>query len=441
MNDILKQSSEWEKPDKTGNILKKTEWNLYEGLTRGEYFLRKIGLTEEQMKDKITEINKVEDIIIGMKKENLKGIISQEKRDAWRNDFQAFQNALRIGKDKVDKKMKNNDVLQLLENHSLELFHEPNSREQFSLVSLMSNFLFKKLMRIRDDLSEKLGEDTYTIMRKYKLTLGKIGPKALDFLLSDKISVESIIKKFRNLKDKVKETNSESDDFGKIKFWKLEWSMVRIWKEELDEKVIDKIKITEIPDENTKNALKGTYIYKTLFPHFCNQAPGSFQNSLAWTPEGLERTNDGNPTGFFIINKHKSQLLYFKIDQGKKSALNLETNQLWGINDFDNLLMRQISQAIQRKLWEKDLFNYSKLREEKIEAINKDFEWYCKIERIWWCIVITILHTDKINFEKTDKEQSDRLLKQKKKETEKINVLEEDFIEAKKIAKSIWLSG
>ena len=57
--------------------------------------------------------------------------------------------------------------------------------------------------------------------------------------------------------------------------------MVRIWKEELDEKVIDKIKITEIPDENTKNALKGTYIYKTLFPHFCNQAPGSFQNSLA----------------------------------------------------------------------------------------------------------------------------------------------------------------
>jgi hypothetical protein len=46
-------------------------------------------------------------------------------------------------------------------------------------------------------------------------------------------------------------------------------------------------------------------------------------------PEGSKETNGGDPTWFFIKNESNSQIFYFKIDQEKKSALNLKTMELW----------------------------------------------------------------------------------------------------------------
>jgi hypothetical protein len=121
--------------------------------------------------------------------------------------------------------------------------------------------------------------------------LGKIGPKALDFLLSDKLSAENVIQKFWKFKEKSKEKFE-----GDIKYGFIERSMARVRKEELDERIVDKIKITEIADEKLHDILNKTYIYKKLFPHFCNHAPGSFQNSLLGIPEGSKETNGGDPT-------------------------------------------------------------------------------------------------------------------------------------------------
>jgi hypothetical protein len=55
-------------------------------------------------------------------------------------------------------------------------------------------------------------------------------------------------------------------------------------------------------------------------------------------------------------------------------------------------------------------------------------------------MTITVLNHD-INFEATDEEQSDRLLKSEKavEEKEKRELLEKDFVKAKEIAKSIGL--
>ena len=331
--------------------------------------------------------------------------------------------------------MEENTLTKLIEWHKLELFSEKNNKEQFSLVSLVNRFLFTRLIEIKEELKKKLWneyKDDYLLLRKHKITLGKIWPKALNFLLWHKLSTENIIRTFWKFKEKSKLK------FGEISYGFIERSMIRVWKEELDERVVDSIRITEVFDEKIKEILKKTYLYKVLFPHFCNHAPGSFQNSLWGKPEDSQETNKKNPTWFFIKNESGSQLFYFKIDQGKKSALNIKTTELWGINDFDNLLMREISQTIKEKLWEKNQFNYSELSNEERINIQEQFKDYCKIERIWWCMIITILKRD-INFEQTDKKQSDRLLEPEKakNEQEKIELLQKDFEKAKEIAEKL----
>ncbi|MEI6773597.1 MAG: hypothetical protein WCL18_01935 [bacterium] len=77
-------------------------------------------------------------------------------------------------------------------------------------------FLFRKLIEIRDDLSKRLGEDTYALMRQHKITLGKIGPIALEFLLSKKLSTENIIKIFWKLKEKSKQNFNGKINYGFI---------------------------------------------------------------------------------------------------------------------------------------------------------------------------------------------------------------------------------
>ncbi len=174
--------------------------------------------------------------------------------------------------------------------------------------------------------------------------------------------------------------------------------IARFTQENVDEELIKKIDVHTI-DDAVQKLLKQTFIYKIHFPHFCWHAPNLFLLSLRGYDEEWETHNKHKtPNGFFVTNKDHSQTFYYKAAHNKKTVLWLDDNQFGRLNDFDNILLRNISESIAKKLGNEYRYDYTKLSEHHIQELNDEYWTYCSLQMKAGKILITI-QTDTIAFE------------------------------------------